>query len=102
MTYSQEQIDKYLSLLKPREKVKSEKPPKVSCRICKSEKFFVESGLNICEECGMSQGHVLGIYDKRNYQRVHFRQKSIYQRKYHYEKKINSIYKKIQDRFIAR
>ena len=29
MTYSQEQTDKYLSLLKPREKVKSEKPPKV-------------------------------------------------------------------------
>ncbi|MCG8407670.1 MAG: hypothetical protein MI923_20930 [Phycisphaerales bacterium] len=39
----------------------------------------------------MSYGHVLGYYDQREYERFHFRKKSIYQRKYHYEKKIADI-----------
>lgn len=39
----------------------------------------------------MSNGHALGYYDQREYERFHFRQRSIYQRKYHYEKKIEDI-----------
>ena len=43
----------------------------------------------------MSLGHALGFYDQREYDRFHFRKKSIYQRKYHYEKKIAEISKKL-------
>lgn len=42
----------------------------------------------------MSNGYVLGYYDQKEYEQSHFRRKSIYQRKYHYEKKIADISKK--------
>lgn len=48
-------------------------------------------GYNWCEKCYMSNGHVLGYYDQEEYERFHFRQRSIYQRKHHYEKKIANI-----------
>ena len=67
----------------------------VRCKLCQGIQLFVNSGYNICEECGKSQGHVLGFYDQREYDRFHFRQKSIYQRKYHYEKKIAEIFKNL-------
>ena len=62
------------------------KPEKVRCKICQDDKFFVKTGYNICEKCGMSRGHVLGFFDQKEYERFHFRQKSIYQQKYNYEK----------------
>ena len=58
------------------------KSEKVRCKICQGDKFFVKTGYNICEKCGMSRGHVLGFFDQKEYER----QKSIYQRKYNYEK----------------
>lgn len=42
------------------------KPVKVRCKICQGDKFFVKTGYNICEKCGMSRGHVLGFLTKRN------------------------------------
>lgn len=52
MSYTEEQINKYMSYLKPFESVKlKKKTEKVRCRICGSDKCFVESGYNICEEC---------------------------------------------------
>lgn len=51
-------------------------------------------GRSWCEKCSTSNGYVLGYYDQKEYERSHFRQKSIYQRKYHYEQKIADISKK--------
>ena len=39
----------------------------------------------------MFNGHVLGYWDLKEYNRFHYRKKSIYQRRYHYEKKVNQI-----------
>ena len=38
----------------------------------------------------------LGYYDQKDYDRLHFRKKSIYQRKYYYEKKVNQVSKRLQ------
>lgn len=43
----------------------------------------------------MSVGDALGFYDQREYDLFHFRKKSIYQRKYHYEKKTAEISKRL-------
>ena len=70
---------------------------KVRCSNCQSNSFTIESGYNICDSCGTctTNGHVLGFYDVKDYDRLHFRKKSIYQRKYHYEKKVNQVSKRI-------
>ena len=60
-----------------------------------SECFFIESGYNICDSCGTTNGHVLEYYDVTDYDRLYFRKKSIYQRKYHYEKKVDQVSKRI-------
>ena len=94
MCYTEEQIEKYLERLnnyKTAEGVNR----KVRCWNCQSEYFFVHSGYKICEECGAANGHVLGYYDVKDYDRLHFRKKSIYQRKYHYEQKINQVSKRL-------
>lgn len=44
MSYTEEQINKYLSYLKPFEPVKLKKSEKGRCRICGNKKNFVESG----------------------------------------------------------
>ena len=55
--------------------------------------FTIDYGQKICDECGVANGHVLGLYDVKDYDRLYFRKKSIYQRKYHYEKKVSQISK---------
>ena len=68
---------------------------KVICSNCQSDSFCVESGYNICDSCGTTNGHVLGYFDLKEYDRFHFRKKSIYQRKYHYEKKVEQVSRRI-------
>ena len=69
---------------------------RIVCWNCQSDCFFVNSGYNICDSCGVSNGHVLGCCDQKEYDRLHFRKKSIiYQRKYHYEKKIDQVSKRL-------
>ena len=69
---------------------------KVKCWNCyNSECFFIHLGYKICDYCGAANGHVLGYYDVKDYDRQHFRKKSIYQRKYHYEKKVNQVSKRL-------
>ena len=97
MTYTEEEIKKYLEILnnytsKPEEEVNV----KSKCCNCQnSESFTIDSGYKICDECGVSNGHVLGFYDIKDYDRLYYRKKSIYHRKYHYEKKVNQISKRI-------
>ena len=99
MSYTEDQIKKYLEILhnynkKPIEEVNDSK--KAKCCNCKnSECFTIESGYNICDYCGVANGHVLGFYDVKDYDRLHFRKKSIYQRKYHYEKKVDQVSKRL-------
>ena len=96
MTYTKEEIEKYLEILRSYNNTQSEeKENRVRCSNCQSDSFSIESGYNICEECGLTNGHVLGYFDLKEYDRFHFRKKSIYQRKYHYEKKVDQVSKRI-------
>ena len=93
MSYTEEEIKKYLEILhnytsKPVEEVKAK------CCNCENREYFtIDSGYKICDECGVENGHVLGIYDFKDYDRLYYRKKSIYHRKYYYEKKVNHISK---------
>ena len=95
MSYTEEQIKKYLDILhnysnQPVEEVKSK------CLGCPNNSHFtIDSGYKICDECGTLNGHVLGLFDIKDFDRLHYRKKSIYQTKYHYEKKVNQISKLI-------
>ena len=101
--YSPQQVENYLEILAKYSDNQEASPPKdrtlvdrtVRCKLCQGSQFFVKLGYNICEECGASQGHALGFYDQKEYDRFYFRKKSIYQRKHHYEKKIAQVSKRI-------
>ena len=98
MTYTEEEIKKYLDILhnytsQPVEEF-SEKSKCLGCPNTKS--FTIDSGLKICDDCGILNGHVLGQFDIKDIDRLHYRKKSIYHRKYHYEKKVNQISKLIR------
>ena len=97
MTYTKEEIDKYLEILRSYNNAQSEEKAntKVRCRNCQSVSFSIETGYNICDSCGLTNGHVLGYFDLKEYDRFYFRKKSIYQRKYHYEKKVNQVSKRL-------
>ena len=94
MTYTEEEIKKYLDILH-NYKVEREVVPTLSkCCNCPNNTFFtIDSGYKVCNECGTTNGHVLGFYDVKDYDRLHYRKKSVYHRKYHYEKKVNQISK---------
>ena len=69
---------------------------KAKCSNCEnSTSFTIDYGYKICEECGVANGHVLGFYDNKDHERLHYRKKSVYQRNYYYEKKVNKISKSI-------
>ena len=92
MTYTEEEIKKYLDILH-NYKVEREVVPTISkCCNCPNNKFFtIESGYKLCNECGTTNGHVLGFYEPKDYDRLHYRKKSVYHRKYYYEKKVNQF-----------
>ena len=100
MTYTEAEIKKYLKIIKkytkPREEKSSETNRKTKCWNCQETDFEIDKGFKICENCGCQNEAVLGYLDKRDQDRLLFRKKSIYQRKYHFEKKINQISKKIK------
>ena len=76
MCYTEEEIEKYLEILKNYNKQTVEdENRKVRCRNCQSDSFFVESGYNICDSCGSTNCHVLGYFDLKEYDRFHFRRR---------------------------
>ena len=107
MSYSEDQIKKYLEILHnytknisdesknailPSRGVLGGATPPSKCLNCENRKFWtIDFGYKICEECGITNGHVLGYFDPKEYDRLYFRKKSVYQRKYYYEKKIKQI-----------
>ena len=98
MHYSEEQIKRYLDILhkytKPPEEESSRK---TKCWNCKRDDCFtIDKGFKLCKNCGSQNEHVLGYFDKIDYNRLLFRKKSIYQRKYHYEKKVDQVSKMIK------
>ena len=95
MVYTEDQIKKYLEILHNYTKKPVDVSKKVRCRNCQSDSFLVESGYNIYDSCGTTNGHVLGYFDLKEYDRFHFRKKSIYQRKYHYEKKVDQVSRRL-------
>ena len=109
MTYTKEQIEEFKEILEKYKK-QLEEPPLKEERIyttcvnpdCITNQqgmqpphFYVESGFYMCESCDSSNGHALGYYDNKEYDRFHYRRKSIYQRKYHYENKVKDISKRL-------
>ena len=96
MTNTEEEITKYLEILNNYNKPMQQISPKSKCLNCSNTEFFtIDFGYKICDECGVLNGHVLGLYDVKDFDRLHYRKKSIYHRKYHYEKKVNQISKRI-------
>ena len=98
MSYTEEEIKKYLDILHnyKLERGVDKKGVVASCLGCSNKKsFYIDFGYKICDECGTLNGHVLGFYDLKDYDRVHYRKKSVYYRKYYYDKKINQISKVI-------
>ena len=97
MLYTEDQIKKYLGILGDYNNICSEEVNlKAKCSNCENrESFSIDCGYKICEECGVANGHVLGFYDNKDHERLFYRKKSVYQRKYYYEKKVNRISKRI-------
>ena len=98
MYYTEEEIKRYMEILhkytKPPEEKYFEKSIKSKCCNCQRDDCFsIYSGYRICENCSVLNGHVLGYHDYKDKDRVHFRNKSIYHRKYHYNKKVNQVSK---------
>ena len=97
MSYTEDQIKKYQEILhnytsNPPEEVNL----KAKCCACENRtSFTIDYGYKICDECRVANGHVLGFYDIKDCDRLYYRRKSVYQRKYHYEKKLDQISKRI-------
>ena len=98
MCYTEEQIKQYLDILHNyTNKTDEDGDRKAKCWNCqRSDCFSFNTGYKICDSCGDSNGHVLGYYEQKDYDRLHFRKKSIYQRKYYYEKNVNQVSKRLQ------
>ena len=97
MCYTEEEIKKYFDIVQKYTKSpKKETDRKTKCWNCKESDFDLVSGFKICTNCGSQNEHYLGYFDKRDQDRLVFRKKSIYQRKYHYEKRVEELGKMIQ------
>ena len=96
MCYTEEEIKKYLDILHNYNKPMHQISTKSKCLgFPNTESFTIDYGQKICDECGIANGYVLGQFDLKDLDRIHYRKKSIYHRKYHYEKKVNQISKRI-------
>ena len=97
MAYIEEEIQRYIKILNDyKTSTRQEEENNLfRCWNCQSDSFFVGSGYYKCECCGSSNGHSLGYFDLKEYYRFHYRRKSLYQRKYHYENKGKNISKRV-------
>ena len=118
MSYSEEEIQKYLNILQnvndglniispvKNELVPPKTPEKVSCENCEYTHFFKDGGYRFCKKCFYSVGRVF-IKEVNFKDRCCFRQKCIYKREYHYQNKIEEINRKFglkmssQEKFVV-
>ena len=76
MSYTEEEIKKYLDILHNYNKPIQQFSTKSKCSNClNTEHFTIDSGLKICYECGIENGHVLGLFDLKDLDRLHYRKK---------------------------
>ena len=106
MSYSEEEIQKYLNILKSykdtfkntslifQDTIPLKTPEKVSCHNCNNTHFINHNGYSYSNKCFQSIGHILGYNEITESDRCCFHQKSIYKRDYHYQNKIEEINKK--------
>ena len=104
MSYSGEEIQKYLNILQNYKDglnivspmkdghIPPKLPEKVSCYICGNTHFFKDGGFRFCKKCFHSVGRVF-VKEITFKDRCCFRQKSMYKRDYHYQNKIEEINK---------
>ena len=102
MTYSEEEIQKYLNILQnyrdglniispiKDEHILPKTPEHVSCENCGNTHFFKDGGFRYCNKCFYSVGRIF-IKEITFKDRCCFRQKCIYKREYHYQNKIKQI-----------
>ena len=96
MSYTEEEIKKYLNILSNYKKPIQKFNIKYECKGCSNtESFSSYSGYNMCNECGTLNGHILGQFELKDFDRLYYRKKSIYHRKYYYDKKVKNISKLI-------
>lgn len=97
MNYTEEEIVQYLKILNSYKNNQFEiyDDRKFRCKCCKNDSFTIDFGQHVCEECGVINGHVVGYFDIKEKDRFHFKKRSIYNRKYHYEKKVYQISKRL-------
>ena len=96
MSYTEEEIKRYLNILSTYKKPIQKFNIKSKCKGCSNtESFSSYSGYNMCNECGTLNGHILGQFDAKDFDRLYYRKKSIYHRKYYYDKKVKNISKLI-------
>ena len=96
MSYREEEIKKYLNILSNYKKSIKQFTLKLKCKGClNTESFSLYLGYNMCNECGVLNGHILGNIELKDFDRLHYQKKSIYHRKYYFDKKVNNISKLI-------
>ena len=96
MTYTEEEIKRYLNILSIYKKPIKQFTLKFKCKGCSNtESFSSYLGYNMCNKCGTLNGHILGHFDVKDFDRLYYRKKSIYHRKYYYDKKVKNISKLI-------
>ena len=96
MSFTEAEIKKYLDIiLNYTKSPKNETNRKISCSSCQEKEFDLVAGYVFCENCGKQNGRYFDSFDKRDQNRLLFRKKSFYQRKYHFEKKVNQVSKRL-------
>ena len=73
--YTEDQIKEYLDILHSFTHSPQNIDNKNKCRNCQSINFFIKYGYYICEECGTMNGHVLGYFDLKEYDRFHYKKR---------------------------
>ena len=87
MQYSQQEIEEYTNILKKY----SEPKPKSECEHSLED---YQPGFLVCILCGSLIQKIEHTSTYNDSQRCYFKKKSVYDRKYHFENKINSLIKK--------
>ena len=96
MCYKEEEIKKYLNILSNYKKKNNQFTLKFNCKGCSNtESFSSYLGFNMCNECGTLNGHILENIEFKDFDRLHYQKKSIYHRKYYFDKKVKNISKLI-------
>ena len=103
MTYSKEEIELYTNILKNLndglniytpilDNLPRKKPEKASCKNCSNKHFFKDNGLLICNKCFCVITRCF-INDYTSKDRCYFQKKSIYNRSYHIQNRLDEIIK---------